>query len=51
MPSSMTRTRIRAELTELELALDLNQIDFDEYEARESMLLRRLKDVRETRSD
>src|SRR5262245_42892739 len=36
-------SKIRAELTELELALDLNQIDLDEYEARESMLLRRLK--------
>jgi hypothetical protein len=44
-------SKIRAELTELELALDLNQIDLDEYEARESMLLRRLKEVRETRSD
>ena len=43
--------KIRAELTELELALDLNQIQLGEYESRESVLLQRLKDVREARGE
>ena len=43
--------KIRAELTELELALDLKQIELTEYEAREEVLLRRLKDLREMSRD
>jgi Gas vesicle protein G len=39
--------RIRGELTELELALDLKQIDVAEYEAREELLLQRLREARE----
>ena len=39
--------KIRGELTELELALDLKQIDLAEYEAREETLLARLKEARE----
>ena len=41
---------IRGELTELELALDLKQIDAAEYEAREEVLLRRWKDIREAKN-
>ena len=43
--------KIRGELTELELALDLKQIGLADYEAREEALLRRLKDVREAKGD
>jgi len=43
--------KIRGELTELELALDLKQIDLTDYEAREEVLLRRLKDIREMKGD
>ena len=39
--------KIRGELTELELALDLKQIDIAEYEAREEALLQRLREARE----
>ena len=39
--------KIRGELTELELALDLKEIDLAEYEAREELLLARLKEARE----
>lgn len=39
--------KIRGELTELELALDLKQIDLAEYEAREEVLLMRLREARE----
>src|SRR5262249_14704383 len=35
--------KIRGELTELELALDLKQIDLTDYEAREEVLLRRVE--------
>jgi len=42
---------IRGALTELELALDLKQIDQAEYDAREEVLLRRWKDVREAKDD
>ena len=41
------KDKIRGELAELELALDLKQIGLGEYEAREEVLLRRLKDIRE----
>src|SRR5262249_12523509 len=37
--------KIRGELTELELALDLKQIDLTDYEAREEVLLRRFKEI------
>lgn len=37
-------------LTELELELDLGKIDIEEYEAREAMLLRRLKELREAKN-
>ena len=43
--------KIRGELTELELALYLKQIDLTDYEAREEVLLRRLKDIREMKGD
>ena len=43
--------RIRGELTELELALDLKQIDLADYEAREEVLLQRLRDTREAKGD
>jgi len=43
--------KIRAELTELELALDLKQINLTDYETREEVLLRRLRDAREMKSD
>jgi hypothetical protein len=39
--------KIRGELTELELALDLKQIDIAKYEAREEALLMRLREARE----
>jgi len=39
--------KVRGELAELELALDLKQIDLAEYEAREEMLLQRLREIRE----
>ena len=39
--------KIRGELTELELALDLKQVDLAEYETREEILLRRLREARE----
>ena len=45
--SSTTRTRFRGELAELELALDLKKIDLVEFEAREEMLLQRLREIRE----
>ena len=41
--------KIRGELTELELALDLKQIGLADYEAREEVLLRRLKEIREAK--
>jgi hypothetical protein len=43
--------KIRGELTELELALDLKQIDLADYEAREDELLQRLRDIREMKDD
>lgn len=39
--------KIRGELAELELALDLKKIDLAEFEAREEMLLQRLREIRE----
>ena len=39
--------KIRGELAELELALDLKKIDLVEFEAREEMLLQRLREIRE----
>lgn len=39
--------KVRAELMELELRLDLGEIGTDEYEAREAELLRRLRDIKE----
>jgi len=41
--------KIRGELTELELALDLKQIGLADYEDREEVLLRRLKEIREAK--
>lgn len=38
-------------LTELELDLDLGKIDIEEYDAREAILLQRLKDIREAKND
>ena len=42
--------KILGELTELELALDLRQIDLAEYEAAEDVLLQRLRESREARN-
>jgi hypothetical protein len=43
--------KIRGELTELELALDLKQIDLADYEVREEELLQRLREIREMKDD
>lgn len=43
--------KIRGELIELELALDMKQIDITEYEKREEMLLARLREAREVHND
>ena len=37
-------------LTELEIDLDLGKIDIEAYEAGESILLRRLKEIREAKN-
>ncbi|MFI5016038.1 MAG: gas vesicle protein GvpG [Hyphomicrobiales bacterium] len=42
--------KIRGELIELELALDLKQMDLAEYEAREEVLLQRLREIREAKN-
>lgn len=39
--------KIRGELTEMELALDMKQIELAEYEEREELLLARLREARE----
>ena len=39
--------KIRGELADLELALDLKKIDLVEFEAREEILLQRLREIRE----
>lgn len=39
--------KIRGALAELELKLDLGEIELEDYEAQETVLLRRLKEVRE----
>jgi len=42
--------KIRSELSELELALDLKKIDSAEYEKREEELLQRLRKSRESQN-
>ena len=42
--------KVRGELTELELALDLKQIGLAEYEAHEEVLLHRLREIREAKN-
>ncbi len=42
--------KIRGDLIELELALDLKQIDLAEFEAREEELLQRLREIREAKN-
>ena len=42
--------KIIGALTELELELDLGKIDVVEYDARETMLLQRLKEIREAKN-
>ncbi len=44
-------SKIRGELTELELKLDLQEISEEEYEAHEEILLQRLKEVREMKKN
>ncbi|MGH7446118.1 MAG: gas vesicle protein GvpG [Longimicrobiales bacterium] len=44
-------TRIKAELMELQLKLELGDIDDDEYMARESDLMRQLREMREWREE
>ncbi|MBV9631404.1 MAG: gas vesicle protein GvpG [Xanthobacteraceae bacterium] len=43
--------KIRGELAELELALELKQIDAREYDRQEELLLKRLREIREARND
>ncbi|MBV8511691.1 MAG: gas vesicle protein GvpG [Xanthobacteraceae bacterium] len=43
--------KIRGELAELELALELKQIDVREYDRQEELLLKRLREIREARND
>jgi Gas vesicle protein G len=43
--------KIRGELTELELALELKQIDAREYDRQEELLLKRLREIREATDD
>ncbi len=43
--------KIRGELAELELALELKQIDAREYDRQEELLLKRLREIREATND
>jgi hypothetical protein len=43
--------KITGALTELEIDLELGKIHIDEYEARETELLERLKEIREARNE
>ena len=43
--------KIRGALAELELKLDLGDIELDDYEAEESRLLQRLKEIGEAKKD
>jgi hypothetical protein len=43
--------KVVASLQELELDLDLGKISIDEYETREAVLLRQLKEIREAKND
>ena len=44
-------SKVRGELTELELKLDLQEISDEEYETREEVLLQRLKEIREMKKN
>lgn len=44
-------TRIKAELMELQLQLELGDIDDDEYVAREAVLMGQLREIREWREE
>jgi hypothetical protein len=43
--------KVVASLQELELDLDLGKISIDDYETREAVLLRQLKEIREAKND
>ena len=43
--------KVTAGLQELELDLDLGKITIEEYEARETVLLQQLKEIREAKND
>ncbi len=43
--------KIRGDLAELELQLDLGEIELTDFEAQEEVLLQRLKTAREVRDD
>lgn len=43
--------KVTAGLQELELDLDLGKIGVEEYEAREAMLLKQLKEIREAKNE
>lgn len=43
--------KVTAGLQELELDLDLGKIDVEEYEAREALLLKQLKEIREAKNE
>lgn len=45
------RGKIIGALSELELALDLGEIDVEEYDAREATLLQKLKELQEAEND
>jgi hypothetical protein len=44
-------TRIKAELMELQLQLELGDIDDDEYVAQEALLMQQLREIREWREE
>lgn len=44
-------TRIKAELMELQLKLELGDIDDDEFVAQEALLMRQLREIREWREE
>ncbi|SJZ58737.1 Gas vesicle protein G [Enhydrobacter aerosaccus] len=45
------RNKITGALSELELELDLGAIDVEEYDAREAVLLQKLKELQEVEND
>lgn len=48
---ALDEDRLRGELAELQVRLDLGEMGEDEYEARESDLLARISDIREIKAE